>query len=123
MMSWTVYNDDLITAETLIKAGVNLNATDRSGDTVLHNPFISPAMARLLLKAGAKVDSINLNRETPLAKVLDTWRSHLGVVLRHIDRVLEGFVGGIISKIDGKLKSILSTQGHLFPDVIKLFFE
>jgi ankyrin repeat protein len=70
MMSATMLFDDLSMAEVLIQAGVNLNAMNEAGDMVLHYPFASPRMLRLLLKAGAKVDSVNLNGQTPLAKVV-----------------------------------------------------
>jgi ankyrin repeat protein len=70
MLSRSVLNHELGLAKMLIDRGANVNAADKLGMTPLlwaaSSDFGDPAMAELLLKAGAKADAKNRDGRTAL---------------------------------------------------------
>lgn len=68
-----VWNAQII--DTLVRAGVNLNARDRNGNTPLHYAVLNENVSavRRLLEAGAHPDFCNAELETPLTRAC--WHS------------------------------------------------
>src|SRR3954464_14452518 len=62
------YQDDVKTADALIRSGVNVNAANDLGVTPLWNACLngSASMVRLLLQAGANPNAALLSGETPV---------------------------------------------------------
>lgn len=69
--------------ERLLNAGVNVNTTNKYGDTLLHLVAIngSQQVADLLLARGANVDSTDKNGQTPLYKALSYSKKIVRILL------------------------------------------
>ena len=90
LLSWAVLAGKVDIVEQLIKAGADINGTNRDGGTPLHEAAFMgrDGVARILLQNRADVAARNDNGETPLNRAQTDW-DHIYVRVRELQVKLD----------------------------------
>ena len=74
-LSWVIFTGEVDIAEQLIKAGADVNGTNRDGGTSLHEAAFMgrDRIARILLQNGADMAAMDENGQTPLNRAQADW--------------------------------------------------
>jgi ankyrin repeat protein len=108
----------LAVVSALLSAKANVNQASESGICPLHRA-ISPAIAAMLLDAGADVDALDIERNSPLLKAVQTYNIQLVQLLLkyNADIHIPNFLG--ITAATAKVCSIDKDRQHDMDEIQK----
>jgi len=106
---YAVYNEHLKIVELLVRNGANLNAKHKANKIVLHlaAELRNLGMVRLLMKAGAKVNALDSDQDTPLDWAIGTLHNDTADLIRK-----NGGKRGAELEAEGKSNTSYSQQSQ-----------
>jgi len=106
---YVVYNEHLKILELLVSNGVNVNAKPKANKIVLHlaAELRNLGMVRLLMKAGAKVNALDSDQDTPLDWAIGTLHNDTADLIRK-----NGGKRGAELEAEGKSNTSYSQQSQ-----------